>query len=48
MGPPTERRIIVREMAKPRRGLVTGTALLAAFALLVAKGALAARARVRG
>ena len=36
MGPPTERRIIVREMTKPRRDLVTGTALLAAFALWTA------------
>lgn len=28
MGPPAEGRVIVRETAKPRRGLVTGTALL--------------------
>lgn len=36
MGPPTERRIIVREMAEPRRDLAMGTALLAAFALWTA------------
>lgn len=30
MGPPAEGRGIVRETAKPRRDLVTGTALLAA------------------
>jgi undecaprenyl-diphosphatase len=36
MGPPTERRIIVKEMTEPRRDLVTGTALLAAFVLWTA------------
>jgi undecaprenyl-diphosphatase len=36
MGPPTERRIIVKEMTKPRRDLVTGTVLIAAFALWTA------------
>ena len=36
MGPPTERRVIVKEMAKSRRDLVTETALLAAFVLWTA------------
>jgi undecaprenyl-diphosphatase len=36
MGPPTERRIIVKEMTEQRRDRVTGTVLIAAFALWTA------------